>query len=340
MTIKHTVVLDHYGDYVGLEGRRLMIKSKDEVKYVPIDEIESLLFTNMQSSISLKALSALLEAGAGLSILNRGQSDICSVSPKPAHALQMNAIQHRWRENGIGTRLAKKVIVDKGWHQKRLVYEMMRRAQFKKLTTRQQQHIEKSYQQLDHTLSSIKHAHLPDFEYEQFLFTHEAQMAKAYWKAIAAWLPQELNFRGRRLQGDTPDPFNAALNYGYAILATRITHQLSGLGFDPHLGFLHADQPPRMSMTYDVIERYRQRFVDVPLLKYCFSHPCWELNDQDRLPKSVKQEISECILQALDPRSPQGMALIIEDCQKLRQALLQQKTWQTTALSRKGLAPL
>ena len=339
MTTKHTLVIDQFGDYIGLESQRLVIKSEDSTKHIPIDEIESVLFTNPQNSISLKALCTLLQSGAGISILNRNQVDICSVSPKPAHALRMNKIQHQWRSNGVGCQLAKKMILDKAWHQKHIVYEMMRRARFKTLDQLSQKQVQKAYTQIDRDLNYVKNMILPDQSYEQSLFTQEAKIAKAYWQAVAAWLPVDLGFDGRKLKGDTPNPFNAALNYGYAILASRITHQLSGLGFDPHLGFLHADQTPRTSLTYDIIERYRQRYVDACLLRYSLTHQAWTLDEKGYLPKAIKQEVSELILHALDPRTAEGMSMIIEDCQTLRQALLSHKTWKPLANRRKGLAP-
>ncbi len=52
------------------------------------------------------------------------------------------------------------------------------------------------------------------------------------------------------------------LNYGYAILSTEITKSILLSGLDPYCGFLHFDQNKRTSLTYDLIEPFRQQIVD------------------------------------------------------------------------------
>jgi CRISPR-associated protein Cas1 len=55
------------------------------------------------------------------------------------------------------------------------------------------------------------------------------------------------------------DPGNAILNYAYAVVPGSVTRALIALGFDPAFGFLHADKPGRLSLSYDVIEVLRPK---------------------------------------------------------------------------------
>jgi CRISPR-associated protein Cas1 len=52
------------------------------------------------------------------------------------------------------------------------------------------------------------------------------------------------------------------LNYGYAILASEITKNIMLNGLDPYCGFLHYDMNKRTSLTFDLIESFRQQIVD------------------------------------------------------------------------------
>jgi len=56
------------------------------------------------------------------------------------------------------------------------------------------------------------------------------------------------------------------LNYGYAILASEITKIIITEKLDPYSGFLHSDLNKRNSLTYDIIEEFRQQIIDKTVL--------------------------------------------------------------------------
>lgn len=91
----------------------------------------------------------------------------------------------------------------------------------------------------------------------------EARAARVYWGALASALPGSLGFAGR--DQDAPDPFNAALNYGYGILYYTVEAALALAGLDPYLGFMHAWKSGRPSLALDVMEPFRPVAVDKPL---------------------------------------------------------------------------
>jgi len=82
-----------------------------------------------------------------------------------------------------------------------------------------------------------------------------------YWKAISILLSDEINFKTRD-QKPSNDVVNSMLNYGYAILASEITKIILIENLDPYCGFLHSDLNKRKSLTYDLIEEFRQQIVD------------------------------------------------------------------------------
>lgn len=56
------------------------------------------------------------------------------------------------------------------------------------------------------------------------------------------------------------------LNYGYAIIASQITIKIIQKGLNPDIGLLHSDLNNRHSLTYDIIEEFRQQIVDKTII--------------------------------------------------------------------------
>jgi len=106
----------------------------------------------------------------------------------------------------------------------------------------------------------------------------EAEAAQAYWQGVKHLLPPSLGFQ-RRLKrwdlapGQKPDPFNAALNLGYAALLREVWSAVFAVGLNPYIGFLHARRPGRMSLVLDLMEEFRPIAVDRPLLRLARSKP-------------------------------------------------------------------
>ena len=83
---------------------------------------------------------------------------------------------------------------------------------------------------------------------------------KAHGNAIS------LNRQSRDNVPDNPlapliEQINSALNYGYAILRSAMTRELTLRGFNPALGLAHCGGTNPFNLTYDLIEPFRP-FVD------------------------------------------------------------------------------
>lgn len=99
------------------------------------------------------------------------------------------------------------------------------------------------------------------------VMTLEAKAAQMYWDSVRSILSDKVEFEGRTHRGAT-DPVNAALNYGYGILYSKVWYAVSLAGLDPYAGFMHADRPGKPSMVLDMIEEFRQPCVDRAVIAY------------------------------------------------------------------------
>lgn len=110
----------------------------------------------------------------------------------------------------------------------------------------------------------------------------EAQAAAGYWQCFeglpllfrqagklpACWLT--INHRTSPKTGSprkAVDPFNACLNYCYAILETMVKQNCISQGIDSDFGIFHTDRQDRASLVFDLIEPIRPK-VDKLLLDW------------------------------------------------------------------------
>lgn len=94
----------------------------------------------------------------------------------------------------------------------------------------------------------------------------EGKAGVYYFAAVKALLPPRWAFNGRQ-HHPAPDPFNALLSFGYALLLKDISATIHLVGLDPYLGCFHALEYGRPSLTLDLMEEFRPVVVDEPLLE-------------------------------------------------------------------------
>ena len=84
----------------------------------------------------------------------------------------------------------------------------------------------------------------------------EGTAARAYFRCIAELLPEGFRFESRTRR-PARDPFNAALNYAYGILYSRVERACLLAGLDPYVGLFHTEDPHRPALVCDLIEPFR-----------------------------------------------------------------------------------
>lgn len=84
----------------------------------------------------------------------------------------------------------------------------------------------------------------------------EGSAGKVYWDIFAKFVPEHFAFNGRSRR-PAKDEFNAILNYGYGVLYGLVERSVIVAGLDPYIGFLHTDNYNKISLVFDVIEKYR-----------------------------------------------------------------------------------
>ena len=92
----------------------------------------------------------------------------------------------------------------------------------------------------------------------------EGEAANVYFAVFDAMLHAggpDFRFKGRSRRPPL-DRVNALLSFLYAMLGHDCRSALEGVGFDPQVGFLHADRPGRASLALDLMEELRPVLAD------------------------------------------------------------------------------
>ncbi|GHT62509.1 CRISPR-associated endonuclease Cas1 [Bacteroidia bacterium] len=120
----------------------------------------------------------------------------------------------------------------------------------------------KTTKHLDELIKKIKNFHSESSDYNEKLIACEASGATFYWEYVRQLLvDDEVAFENRERHGAT-DLFNSMLNYGYALLYSRVWQAVLAAKLNPAIGVLHAYQPGKPTFVYDIIEIFRAQAVD------------------------------------------------------------------------------
>ena len=94
---------------------------------------------------------------------------------------------------------------------------------------------------------------------------HEGDGSAAYFGVFGHLIKQALSFPGRVRRPPT-DPVNAMLSFGYTLLHNDLHGACNVVGFDPYVGYLHADRYGRANLPLDLMEEFRPIVIDSVVL--------------------------------------------------------------------------
>jgi group II intron reverse transcriptase/maturase/CRISPR-associated endonuclease Cas1 len=99
-------------------------------------------------------------------------------------------------------------------------------------------------------------------DYRTDIMACEAECAQLYWSYVEELLKDDqVGFVKREHQGAT-DLVNAMLNFGYAILYSRVWQAVLLNKLNPYDGVLHAKQSCKPTFVFDIVELFRSQAVE------------------------------------------------------------------------------
>lgn len=138
-----------------------------------------------------------------------------------------------------------------------------------------------------------------EFCFQKKLMAYEADFADLYWGQVRSLLMDvDVEFYSRVKQG-AKDLVNSMLNYGYALLYSRIWHILMKRQLNPQIGFIHyADG--NANLVFDFIELFRCQAVDRVVISMLRRREHCNICEDGLLDEETKKKLSFNIMERLN----------------------------------------
>ena len=259
-------LVDRYGSFLSAKDGRfqLLLKGGGKAWDLAPVEVDSIVFDVIGAGLSASAVKLASEFGVDLVFMDRGRPLARLIPASYGSTLKTWLRQLKaHRKPDRRAELAKRFVEGKVHNQRMVLSEYYKHM---KAAGKRAPWLSSAIEDLDTLLPKLSSA--KSVEEARAI---EASAARIYWPAVAQLLPSELGFkkrlpRSRIPPGGRSDPFNAALNIGYAVLRKEVWRAVFLAGLNPYVGFLHKPRPGRMSLVLDLMEEFRPALVDRPLI--------------------------------------------------------------------------
>jgi len=258
--------LSGFGVSLNVDAARLMVKDgflepdseqttyEFEPRRIPYD---SIVIDGHTGTVSLTAMKWLMRHETPLFILDYNGTLLSSTLPRePVNGPLKIAQVEAYKDAARRFYIAKKLVEAKA--QCTLSVMKWLAARYGELSSQVHSDLTSEFQRLEQCQN------LPR------LLMVEGRIADIYWRYLQRILPNKLGFTSRMhetRQMNASDPFNALLNYGYAILESQCRKALNSVGLEPTIGFLHEARQTKYPLVYDLQEPYRW-LVDTAVVSY------------------------------------------------------------------------
>lgn len=215
---------------VSLTLNRMRITIDDEYQNIPLSDIDTVIFSHIGVVITIPLLSKLVENNINIIVCDDKNDPIGIFQPFNTHSLVFKRLN-----NQLSWKLTRK---KKLW---KIIIEQKIQSEIDALT------IEKKNNLVIKQLNVYK-----DSVYTDDQTNREAIAARSYFQELF----------GNGFTRDDNNVVNAALNYGYKIIASYISKCITSRGLITQLGVHHIGESNPFNLTYDFIEPFRV-FIDL-----------------------------------------------------------------------------
>ena len=208
----------------------MRITIDDEYQNIPLSDIDTVIFSHIGVVITIPLLSKLVENNINIIVCDDKNDPIGIFQPFNNHSLVFKRLN-----NQLNWKLTRK---KKFW---KIIIEQKIQSEIDALT------IEKKNDLIIKQLNVYK-----DSVYTDDQTNREAIAARSYFQELF----------GNGFTRDDNNVVNAALNYGYKIIASYISKCITSRGLITQLGVHHIGESNPFNLTYDFIEPFRV-FIDL-----------------------------------------------------------------------------
>ncbi|WP_017754492.1 CRISPR-associated endonuclease Cas1 [Calidifontibacillus oryziterrae] len=253
------LIVDDYGVNLSKKSERLIIKKDGKViEEIAIKELEDLIITSKCGVVSIALLEELITNGTQIHFVNyKEEPFITAYTPALHGSIKARREQLLSYHDERGVLFIKECITTKIQNQINVIkYFLKSRKELDVANI-----LKEEIQGMKKSIKAIEQLHaLCIDDIRLSIDAYEGQAAKRYWKCVRFILEDKIDFPSRKPR--SKDIVNMMLDYGYAILRSRVTSSIIRSGLEPYGGFLHVDRSGRPSLVLDFMEIFRPAVVD------------------------------------------------------------------------------
>ena len=268
-----TVYVDEYGVKISSKENLLVFSynASQRREEIAAQDIHSILIS--QAATITSGAFKLLEQHSIFVIWSSYKRGMVLMPFFPIGTAKIRRGQYAAINNESGIVFAKNIIISSMENRRWILWYLQK---YKSFETRDRR------RDIDFLVEKLKKKQITQEEIDKRLrgnlMARESEAAKIYFSQIKESLPSSFLFI-KRTRRPATDIFSALLNYGYAILLSRITSHALASGLDIYAGILHVDRPGRPAFSLDMIEEFRQPIVDYCALNLLFDKKNREILD-------------------------------------------------------------
>lgn len=284
--IANTLMIEKPGCFLGLSTRGYVIKSKGTITHrVPTSQIEHIIIGAKGTSLSSAIIEHCAKRGIPIDFVDNFEGPYASLISQNGSLTQNALAQLSLIQEGKHLHLAKEFVEGKAKNQ----------LNYLKYLDKHHNKLSKQIQAIEKALKKLKPLTI---EGQMILMGLEGEIAATYWDAIGTLIPSSYGFVGRSGKG-AKDPINSALNYGYAILYSRVQKALIQAGLSLHVSFLHSMQDSKPTLVYDCVEEFRTFVVDRPVISMANRNEPIKIGKDGLLTPEAKRLVFEGVMERL-----------------------------------------
>jgi len=290
------LIISREGTSLGRAGERVSVRRDGKkVLEAPLSMVKTINLMTTAVSLSGELMRECAVRRIPIYLYGREGKMVAYAGRLEAPQFELGAAQTAMAKGTAGLELARIFVAGKVQNQMNLLRYF---AKYKDRRRSEQfsQQLESSLGVMREVQDSVRERKWgEDLELERSrLFASEGRAAGAYWRAVRLLVWQPVAFEGRIRQG-ARDTVNSLLNYGYAILYSRLEARLLEAGLQPHIGFLHKPQPNKAGLLYDFIEEFRAFCVDRPVIALLNLGKSYS-STEEGLPEEVRRDFGRAVL--------------------------------------------
>ncbi len=256
------------GVFVGKTSARIIVRqNRKNILELPFSKIKNISINTNGVSLSSDLVFQCSRNTIPITFYNYTGLP-CAVLESPMYSMgDLSVRQIKAYETEKALELTKKILKGKSTNQINLLkyYLRSRKSKANEFSINVETSLEKMKEILEN-LQKIEMAK-PYSVTRDRLFSAEARISAYYWGCMKLLLQPELGFT-KRVRFKACDLVNNMLNYGYGILYQRVWQSIMKSGLNPYISFLHAFQAGKPTLVYDMVEEFRQPFIDRAIFSF------------------------------------------------------------------------